>query len=171
MSLVEDLLSILLDYRGDYPTTCARLRNYTRSKIHDEKLHVSVSDNTLRVTLSRLKQRGLVENKGGKWRATVDGIFFLKKIKNQRKFKLPDHSFKQRLARPKKMIIIFDIPEIEKRKRNWLRIELVNLGFEMIQKSVWLGPAPLQKTFIKPLNDLKLFPYIKFFKATEADIV
>ena len=55
------------------------------------------------------------------------------------------------------MIVIFDIPEIRKNKRNWLRGDLMALGFMQLQKSVWFGPAPLPKKFIEYLNDTNLY--------------
>ena len=69
------------------------------------------------------------------------------------------------------MIVAFDIPEREKRKRGWLRRELANLGFEMLQKSIWLGPSPVPKDFIQSLRDAELLGYIKFFRAHETEIV
>jgi len=168
MSLVENLLSVLSHYPGDYVTICSKIRRHAYS-IQENRLKFSASQKTLRVTLSRLKQRGLLENKNGKWEITNLGSNYLDKIR--KRLKLPKHTPKQHFGKPKKMIIVFDIPEDQKNKRRWLRIELFNLDFIMLQKSVWLGPTPLSKEFIKSLNDLKLLPYLKFFKASETDIV
>ena len=73
--------------------------------------------------------------------------------------------------KPKNMVIVFDIPEKHKHKRNWLRLELANLGFGLLQKSVWFGPAPLPKTFIRALDELKLLRHLKFFEARETEII
>ena len=35
------------------------------------------------------------------------------------------------------MIVIFDVPEVEKRKRGWLRESLSILGFSQLQKRVY----------------------------------
>ena len=69
------------------------------------------------------------------------------------------------------MIVIFDIPEIRKKQRNWLRGDLMALGFIMLQKSVWLGPSPLPKEFISYLNETNILQYLKFFKVAEEDVV
>ena len=69
------------------------------------------------------------------------------------------------------MVIVFDIPELRRKQRNWLRAELVALDFIPLQKSVWLGPAPLPKEFIKYLSETNLLQYLKFFKAAEEDII
>jgi len=60
-------------------------------------------------------------------------------------------------------IIIFDIPEKEKRKREWLRYILKNLGFEMLQKSVWAGKIKLPEEFIKDLEKINILSYVEIF--------
>ena len=69
------------------------------------------------------------------------------------------------------MIIAFDVPEKYRRERDWLRIELKNLGFAMMQKSVWYGSSPLPQDFITSLDDLKILKFIKFFDVKEHEIV
>ena len=55
---------------------------------------------------------------------------------------------------PSKEVVIFsfDIPEKERVKRAWVRGVLKNLGFTMIQQSVWLGKGPLPKQFTERLQ-------------------
>jgi DNA-binding transcriptional regulator PaaX len=45
-------------------------------------------------------------------------------------------------------IIIFDVPEKLRGKRDLLRKELVEFGFMLLQKSVWAYPFPLPKEFL-----------------------
>ena len=45
------------------------------------------------------------------------------------------------------------------------------LGFEMLQRSVWLGPSPVPQEFIDSLRKLQILQYMKFFEAKEADII
>jgi len=126
------------------------------------------SDATMRVTLSRLKRKGYVENKKGTWQITKAGRAYLaKKISSA----FPTHSKRIIKQQPKSIIISFDIPETHKNKRDWLRIELSCLGFEMLQRSVWLGPSPIPQEFIDSLHKLQILQYIKFFEAKETDIV
>ena len=166
MSIVQDLLVILTDYHGGYRLMRNHIRGMgTSSTIPNYSKRRTPSDAVLRVTLSRLKQKGLVEHKNGIWKITAAGRAYL--IKMRGKLKLPFHARKRQIRQPKTMIVIFDIPETQKRKRKWLRTELKNLGFEILQKSVWSGPAPLPNEFIKSLHDLHLLPYLKFFKASE----
>ena len=63
-------------------------------------------------------------------------------------------------------IVSFDIPERERRKRDWLRAALANSGFRMIHKSVWLGKGKLSREFIEDLNALRLLPCVHIFAVT-----
>lgn len=127
-----------------------------------------VKDNTLRVTLSRLKARGLVTNNNGVWGITQSGRTFCEIVlKNRERRKLA----KANRAKGKGMIIAFDVPEHERYKRDWLREELIVLGFEPIQKSVWYGPFPLPKKFIGEMGNKGVLACTKFFKAKPEDIV
>jgi DNA-binding transcriptional regulator PaaX len=65
---------------------------------------------------------------------------------------------------PKKLIVMFDIPETKKAEREWFRFHLQQFGYEIIQKSVWVGPSPLPKDFLDYVKDIKLKNYIKTFK-------
>lgn len=67
----------------------------------------------------------------------------------------------------KKIIVIFDIPEARKNQRIWLRAVLKNLGFKMIQKSVWWGNFLIPQELISDLGRLKLLDYIEFYEAVK----
>ena len=77
---------------------------------------------------------------------------------------------KSKTKQIKTTMVIFDIPEKKRKYRDWLRHELVGFGFELVQKSVWFGPT-LPKEFIIYLQKEKILQYIKFFKATEDDLI
>jgi DNA-binding transcriptional regulator PaaX len=64
-------------------------------------------------------------------------------------------------------VIDFDIPELERRKRDWLRVSLMNLGFEMLQKSVWVGNTDLPEEFILSLNNLEILSHLHMFIVKE----
>ena len=147
----------------------ARMRGSTWKPKRGETSHnfQEASDATMRVTLSRLKRRGYVENKKGIWQITKMGRACLLKKASF----LPMHSRRVVKSQHKNIIISFDIPETHKKKRNWLRIELLYLGFEMLQRSVWLGPSPVPQEFIDSLRKLQILQYMKFFEAKEADII
>jgi CRISPR-associated endonuclease Cas2 len=64
-------------------------------------------------------------------------------------------------------ILIFDIPEKERRKRFWLRNTLKNLKFKMVQKSVWVGKVKLPRQFIRDLDRIDILSYIEIFSITK----
>jgi len=67
-------------------------------------------------------------------------------------------------------IVVFDIPEDEKKARSALRIKLKDLGFYPMQKSVFVYPYDCQDEvyFIAELFDIK--PYVRFIVAKDIDI-
>lgn len=115
--------------------------------------------------LSRLKKSKLIQSsKRGFWHITAKGkgyVDFLhrrgayEEFKNNNKKKKSD------------VIIVFDIPEVSRKKRDYLRFELLALGYKPIQKSVWLGCGPLPQEFIKYLKEMKTLDYIHIFSIKE----
>ena len=170
MSIPDELLFWLSNSPGNYSRLHERMLQHVspdfKSQSNFKKKEDQVSDNCLRATLSRLKNRGLIENQGGLWKITALGQTKLGKSRFFKKYS----AVKQ--AKPdRKIIIAFDIPETRKKDRNWLRIELVTLGFKKLQQSVWVGPAPLPKEFVEFLKVAKIAPFLKFFEVKEADII
>lgn len=113
-----------------------------------------INKNTYYKNLSRLKEKGIVN--------------IINKNITINKFKL-NNFYKYKLINTKpngtsKIILIFDVPEKERRTRNWLRNQIKLWGFTMIQKSVWLGPGPLPDEFQGKVKLLNLKNYIKIFK-------
>ena len=174
MSYKEDILFSLFD--DHHTNTYKKLWNQMTGRmdapeIEERRQKRELKASTLRATLYRLKKQGLIERKGAIWHLTTIGknaVKVLKMEKAERVF--PPHSEPRKTTQLKSVIIVFDIPEAWRWKRDWLLDELVNLEFESIQKSVWFGPKP-PKEFIQHLNTLNLLPCIKFFKAKNAEIV
>jgi hypothetical protein len=75
---------------------------------------------------------------------------FIKKGKPGRKYyQYPCfvHNFKN--GSPRNMVVMYDIPKDKRKERNWFRRHLQKFDYIMIQKSVWVGPSPLPKDFLK----------------------
>ncbi len=70
----------------------------------------------------------------------------------------------------KNLLLIYDIPEIMKKERDWFRRQLKIFGFVMIQKSVWVGPSPLPKDFLDYLKMIGLEKQFKTFKLAKSYI-
>lgn len=83
--------------------------------------------------IGRLKREGYLEeieeNGRKKIRATLRAKF--KIIKFRRKSKIWDGKWR---------IVVFDIPEIQKKMRNFFRKRLQDIGYRQLQKSVWICP-------------------------------
>lgn len=120
--------------------------------------------------LYHLKKQGFVQKiknnkKNTFWRATRKGLGWLG-ILSRKKSKEREHLplFKRHMVEKDHLkIIIFDIPEILKHYRVWLRQVLLNFGYRKLQKSVWIGDAVLPDEFIKTLKQKKLLDYIHIF--------
>lgn len=112
--------------------------------------------------LCRLRAQGLVQRSGfprsGTWRITERGSQLLSDSRPPTRLRSDGV---QRL-------VIFDIPERERRKRDAIRLELVGAGFTQLQKSVWQGDHPLPKDFIELVDALNIRPYIHIFSVRES---
>jgi DNA-binding transcriptional regulator PaaX len=62
----------------------------------------------------------------------------------------------KRLGKDAKLIVIFDIPEHRLTVRNSFRRLLQNLGFTMVQQSVWMTDIDHRKTVILAVKEFKL---------------
>lgn len=106
--------------------------------------------------LSKLRVEGLVERHGSRqsasWRLSREGRTYLR----QRAGQPPKPDGIQRL-------VIFDIPEAMRAKRQAIRAELVSCDYQQLQKSVWLGEKPLSNDFIELLEALDAKPYVHIF--------
>ena len=119
--------------------------------------------------LYRLHRDGLIErtlNRDNKraWKITKTGENRLPDLKSNRPLPAKQYS-KQNDGILK--IVAFDIPEKYRRTRDWLRSALTNLGFEIIQKSVWVGKAKLPEEFMNALQDLNIVSFVEIFAVTK----
>ena len=108
------------------------------------------------VILSRLQKQKLITRQSGKWSITNLGKKIIGESKFRQNSELPPEDGKARL-------FIFDIPERERKKRLWLRLELISYGYKLLQKSVWVGYRPLPEDFLRDLEDFKLKSHIHIF--------
>jgi DNA-binding transcriptional regulator PaaX len=75
--------------------------------------------------------------------------------------------FYKKIFDNKLKVIIFDIPEKERHKREWLRVSLLALGFSFLQQSVWMGKNKIPESFIVDLRDRKLLPCVEIFEINQ----
>ncbi len=113
--------------------------------------------------LWRLQQRGLVERDGparkSVWRLSPKGKSYCAAHQKQKS----EERKKDGITR----LVIFDIPEYERKKRTAVRTELVGCRFRPLQKSVWIGECLLPRSFMILLDDLELRGKVHIFSVRE----
>ncbi|MEK7612182.1 MAG: hypothetical protein AAB407_02480 [Patescibacteria group bacterium] len=157
-------LSVILGGSGASRTLLSiartQIKNQFKKNISAEK---ALSKNSFYVILSRLKEEGLIaKNDHGSWCITKAGNMA---VSLQRRYL----DYQTRIVNHNQsMIIIFDIPERERKKRDCLRTELIALNFKQVQKSVWIGNPPIPRSFIEYLRDIETIPYLHIFTVQKA---
>jgi DNA-binding transcriptional regulator PaaX len=144
----------------DYFTSYRNLRQFIAYGIPERRVESKAKESFYNM-LSRLKREGLIEpsrEQSGTWRITQKGKEWLAKYKLLKKQVSEPTNEKDYLK-----IIAFDIPENQKAKRQWLRNTIAELGFSMLQKSLWIGENKLPSDFMKNLQILGIDKYVHVF--------
>jgi len=117
--------------------------------------------------VSSLEKDGLVEiskEKGdSRFKITQKGKNKLYQLKERKAHELPIINYKANEGN-NLVIVMFDIPENERKKRVWLRSALVCLGFKMVQKSVWMGKVKIPKDFLGDLAEIRIIKFVEIFE-------
>lgn len=87
-------------------------------------------------------------------------------IKNKLSRRLPESEYAI-LPTNEWKIIAFDIPEFYKRQRKWLRFALKKFGFQMFQKSVWIGKNAIPEEFIYDLREQGIGDFVHILAVTK----
>ena len=166
-----DLFEVFL--RAGYGASAGKLR-YEFSKAQKERRQrQELAQYRKRYArfLYRLRQDGLIkgkEQKSGMLVAlTPKGRKKLIALKERYAGRLPEVSAYDKNESDKFIIVVFDIPERERKKRDWLRSVLKNIGLKLVQKSVWMGKVKVSKDFIDDLSELKLIDYVEIFEISK----
>lgn len=107
----------------------------------------NISNNIFYQNMYRLRKKGYILSKDEKYQLSNKGKSFY--MNTCRKIYIKNKKYK-------KIIIIFDIPERNKKVREWIRRQIKFWDFKMIQKSVWIGYGPLPDEFKNRLKILKV---------------
>lgn len=117
--------------------------------------------------LNQLKNQGFIKkeirSKGSFWKITLKGIDKFKALKEKSRFFRSGFQY-QKAVDDKLKVIIFDVPEKERYKREWLRAALIALGFSFLQQSVWIGKNKIPESFIVDLKDRGLLSCVEIFE-------
>jgi DNA-binding transcriptional regulator PaaX len=111
---------------------------------------------TLRRTINRLSRGKIIEKK-------LDGIILTSQGKKYVADSFIYFERPEKQGAKKDLLLLFDIPNTETVKRDWLRFHLKKFGFIMVQRSVWVGPSPLPKEFRAYLKKIQIEKCIKTF--------
>ncbi len=106
-------------------------------------------------SIYRLGKRGLINTKNDSYKLSSKGISYCEN---------PYNPIREKIKPENMVLVIFDIPENKKKTREWIRRQIKNWNFKMIQKSVWVGRGPLPEEFKKRLNILGVKEGVKMFK-------
>ena len=113
-----------------------------------------------------LKTDGLIESRHNGLGLTAKGKKRLVKLLKRKQTALPAKRYSEE-SEKKITIVAFDIPERERRKRDWLRGALRNIGLQMIQKSLWLGKKKIPRDFLEDLRKLGMLEWIEIFEISQ----
>jgi|SRR3990167_3840852 len=93
-----------------------------------------------------------------------------KKLERIRDFYSPTFCSPFKSDSPKNLLLIYDIPSDKNVERDWFRRQLQRFGYIMIQRSVWVGPSPLPKEFLKYIKELSIEKNFRTFKLVKSYI-
>ncbi len=120
--------------------------------------------------ISWLQRDGLIEKQKENNKSfvlTAKGKKKLSILRKQVQIALPESCYETK-ANTQFVIVAFNIPESEHRKRAWLRNALKHMGFTMLQKSVWGGKVLVPKAFLDDLLRLRLVDFVEIFEITRS---
>ncbi|MDP3778567.1 MAG: CRISPR-associated endonuclease Cas2 [bacterium] len=116
----------------------------------DRPAYASIDDakRSISATLSFLKKEGFIKSKGARkktvWTIEKKGRDYIKQCT-----KRPMNAVSIRpVSDGVQRLVIFDIPEKDRKQRVWLRKELLASGYSALQKSVYRGDCPLSEELL-----------------------
>ncbi|MBW3569189.1 CRISPR-associated endonuclease Cas2 [Candidatus Parcubacteria bacterium] len=114
---------------------------------------------SLRTSYYRAIKKGLLEiDETGIPRLTEKG-------KNKIKVYKP-----KKLGKNARILVTFDIPEVEKRKRERLRVLLRELYFKQVQKSVWETEYDVIDYLKAEIEEKRLQPYVNVYESLKINL-
>lgn len=130
-----------------------------KSQLREPRVNlVKLKEGNIRTIISRLKYKGLIQKDGTAYRITDAGSNYLKNQNN-----------KEKSWDGKWRMVFFDIPEKQRKHRNWIRAYLDRIEYRPLQKSVFLGKHPFEETFFSELMEKNLYKYVRIITVGEID--
>jgi CRISPR/Cas system-associated endoribonuclease Cas2 len=179
LEILEDMAVSTLDLldmwlfeqpRGIYGLERARLKRAGQKKqlFFAELREYLEEREKLSKLIYKLKREGFIleDKKNKKLILTKKGKLKLRFLKNKRSVEETKNNESNQKDKDV-IVVIYDVPESEHKKRHQLRNLLVNAGFNFVQKSVWIKQGKIKEDFINFLRDLEVLHYTKIFKITQ----
>ena len=126
-----------------------------QENIKNIKKKKKIKEATIRQSLWRLRKHGFVEKRKDKYILTKAGRLVMDYVIKRRKTVSKKWDGKYR-------VVIFDIPEKDRKMRDWLRQELYFMEYQKLQESVFIGKYPLPANLIKDLKRNKIGNYVNY---------
>jgi hypothetical protein len=114
-----------------------------------------LEEKQIKQTINRLKQYGLLKEKENYFLLTTRGEKIAEKILGYKRRLEEEWDGKYRL-------VIFDIPEVDRQKRDWLRQELYFLGYKKLQNSVFISKLSLTEDLVREIKGEGLEKYVNY---------
>lgn len=124
----------------------------------------NLKQDSARVILWRLRDKGLVEKKDKNYKLTSRGLGLVKVFQRGQE--------KPRAAKKwdgKWRIAMFDIPENRRAERNWIRFQLFAVDYKPLQKSVFIGKQPIGEDIYQEILDRELAECVRLLTVGEID--
>ncbi len=155
--LTKELLSLLLEMPGELFDIFTDKRSYI-GRLYPNR---QISLKQINRALQDLEKQRLVRMK--KYRGTIK--YELTDLGKAKALKW-SYKGKPKIARTDGLstIVIFDIPEEQKRARDFLRRFLKQNDFTQLQKSVFMGRFKLHEDFKLLLRELKISPFVSILE-------
>ncbi len=170
--------SIELFYASFIKSSKADYRALKKFKIHS---HDTIAGRILEsrrerqrfdTLISRLRTDGLIKKTAENGSLTLSLTYKGKETARDLEEKIRKHGLPighYTMEKAKRLTIIsYDIPESEKRKRNWIRTVLSRHKFQMLHKSIWVGLIKLPEEFLKDITELKILPFVEIFSVSRS---
>lgn len=129
-----------------------------RSRVRERLYYKKLDRQRLYTLIYKLKKEGLIKTPSPFGWITEKGE---KEIENIKRRLLKNNYPK--VESPELTIVAFDIPEKYKGYRDWIRDTLKNLGFNALQKSVFIGYIKIPYEFIEDLSGKHILHHVQIF--------
>ena len=171
-----DILQVVIEHPSRKALLTESYKNLAVVKSKREKNKAEREEYFRRVSryknlIAWLKRDGMIKEihtkKEKRIYVTAKGKKYREMLLKRRDNELPNPRRYKTGKKERIIIVSFDIPEKEKYKRAWLRQALKEIGFRMIQKSVWFGRAEIPFEMLRDLHHLHLLEFIEIFSVTQ----